>query len=109
MKVNGTEITFITDTYADMFHRKAVIAVKKKSGRYYGDITINIPCCSLDDGECFLGNDCPKLISEMVRCGYLEIVGQIKVNMSTYNIGRFTERFQREFGSETQEGERKAG
>lgn len=51
--------------------------------------------------ECFLGNDCPKLINEMVRCGYLEIVGQIKVNMSTYNIGRFSERFQREFGSET--------
>ena len=102
MKVNGTEITFITDTYADMFHRKAVIAVKKKSGRYYGDITINIPCYSL-------GNDCPKLISEMVKCGYLEIVGQIKVNMSTYNIGRFTERFQREFGSETQETEWKAG
>ena len=103
MKVNGTEITFITDTYADMFHRKAVIAVKKKSGRYYGDITINIPYYSLDDGECFLGNDCPKLISEMVKCGYLEIVDQIKVNMSTYNIGRFTERFQREFGSETYE------
>lgn len=53
MKVNGTEITFITDTYADMFRRKAVIAVKKKSGRYYGDITINIPYYSLDGVGCY--------------------------------------------------------
>ena len=39
MKVNGEEITeFEVTTYADMFHRKAVLAYTS-DGECYGDVT----------------------------------------------------------------------
>lgn len=63
----------------------------------YGDVTINFPKYSLDDGECFLSADCQNLINEMVKNGYLEITGQIKVNYGTYKIGKFTQKFADEF------------
>ena len=33
----------------------------------------------------------------MVKNGYLEITGQIKVNYGTYKIGKFTQKFADEF------------
>lgn len=96
MKVNGYEIEFEVTTYADMFQRKAVLA-KKSDGEYYGDVTINIPQYSLDEGESFLSADCPKLIAAMVETGYLEITDTVKVNYGTYKVGRFTQKFIDEF------------
>lgn len=62
MKVNGYNITdFVVTTYADMFHRKAVLAYTS-DGECYGDVTINIPQYSLDEEESFLSADCPNLI-----------------------------------------------
>lgn len=100
MKVNGYEITeFVVTTYADMFHRKAVIAYTS-DGECYGDVTINIPKYSLDEGESFLSADCPGLIDAMVKNGYLEITGDVRVNYGIYKIGRFTQKFIDEFESE---------
>ena len=97
MKVNGEEITeFEVTTYADMFHRKAVLAYTS-DGEYYGDVTINIPQYSLDDGESFLSADCPDLITAMVENEYLEITGKVKVNYGSYKVGRFTQKFIDEF------------
>ena len=45
IKVNDCEVSFVVDTYADMFHRKAVLAFVASSdekGELYGDVTINI-------------------------------------------------------------------
>lgn len=103
MKVNDYEVTFVVDTYADMFQRKAVIAVVAsgdEEGEYYGDVTINIPQYSLDEGESFLSADCPDLIDAMVKNGYLEITGDVRVNYGIYKIGRFTQKFIDEFESE---------
>lgn len=96
MKVNNKEIKFMVTTYADMFQRKAVLAYTEDGG-CYGDVTINIPQYSLDDDESFLSADCPALISEMVKNGYLEITDQIKVNYGTYKIGKSTQKFIDEF------------
>lgn len=103
MKVKDYDITFITDTYADMFQRKAVIAIVasgNEKGEIYGDVTINIPQYSLfeEDGEdAFLSADCPELIKVMIENGYLEIVREAKVNYGTYKVGRFTQKFVDEF------------
>ena len=92
MKVNGYNITdFVVTTYADMFHRKAVLAYTS-DGECYGDVTINIPQYSLDEGE-----DCPDLIDAMVENGYLEITDEVKVNYGTYKVGKFTQKFIDEF------------
>lgn len=97
MKVNGYNITeFVVTTYADMFQRKAVIAYTS-DGECYGDVTINIPQYSLDEGESFLSADCHDLIAEMVENGYLEITDEVKVNYGTYKVGKFTQKFIDEF------------
>ena len=96
MRVSDKQVKFLVETYADMFQRKAVIAYTS-DGEYYGDVTINFPKYSLDDGECFLSAECQNLINEMVKNGYLEITGQIKVNYGTYKIGKFTQKFADEF------------
>lgn len=97
MKVNGEKITkFEVTTYADMFHRKAVLAYTS-DGECYGDVTINIPELSLDKGESFLNSKSPNLIKAMVESGYLEITGEVKVNYGTYKIGKFTQKFIDEF------------
>lgn len=102
MKVNGEEITeFEVTTYADMFHRKAVLAYTSDGG-YYGDVTINIPQYSLNDGESFLSADCPNLIAAMVENGYLEITNEVKVNYGSYKVGRFTQKFIDEFENESE-------
>ena len=87
MKVNDYDITFITDTYADMFQRKAVIAIVA-SGNEKGEI---------DGEDAFLSADCPELIKAMIENGYLEIVREAKVNYGTYKVGRFTQKFVDEF------------
>ena len=100
MRVNNTDITFVVDTYADMFKSKAVLAYSasgEEEGELYGDVTINIPQYSLDEDECFLSADCPQLIKAMVKNGYLKIVDEIKVNLGTYKIGTFTQKFTDEF------------
>lgn len=97
MKVNRYNITdFVVTTYADMFHRKAVIAYTS-DGECYGYVTINIPQYSLDEEESFLSADCPNLIDAMVENGYLEITDEVKVNYGTYKIGKFTQKFIDEF------------
>ena len=97
MKVNGYEITeFEVTTYADMFHRKAVLAYTS-DGECYGDVTINIPQYSLDKGESFLNADFPELITAMVENGYLKIAGKVKVNHGSYKVGKFTQKFIDEF------------
>lgn len=97
MKVNRYNITdFVVTTYADMFHRKAVLAYTS-DGECYGDVTINIPQYSLDEGESFLSADCPDLIDAMVENGYLEITDEVKVNYGTYKVGKFTQKFIGEF------------
>lgn len=97
MKVNGYEITeFEVTTYADMFHRKAVLAYTS-DGECYGDVTINIPQYSLDKGESFLNADFPELITAMVKNGYLKIAGKVKVNHGSYKVGKFTQKFIDEF------------
>lgn len=97
MKVNGYAITeFEVTTYADIFHRKAVLAYTS-DGECYGDVTINIPQYSLDKGESFLNADCPELITAMVESGYLKIVGKVKVNHGSYKVGKFTQKFIDEF------------
>ena len=97
MVVNGYNITdFVVTTYADMFERKAVLAYTS-DGECYGDVTINIPQYSLDNGESFLSADCPDLIAAMVENGYLVITDEIKVNYGTYKIGKFTQKFEDEF------------
>lgn len=102
MKVNGYNITdFVVTTYADMFQRKAVLAYTS-DGEYYGDVTINIPQYSLDEGESFLSADCPDLIDVMVENGYLEITGKVKVNYGTYKVGKFTQKFIDEFENESE-------
>ena len=101
MKVNGYNITdFVVTTYADMFHRKAVIAYTS-DGECYGDVTINIPQYSLDERESFLSADCPDLIDAMVENGYLEITDEVKVNYGTYKVGKFTQKFIDEFERES--------
>lgn len=103
MQYHDMEIAFLIDTYADMFERRAVIAYCRENcgdWEMYGDITINIPQYSLEDDECFLSNDCTELIKEMVNQGYLKIVDSINVNMGRYNIGKFTEKFEKEFNTE---------
>lgn len=103
MKVNDYDITFVVDTYADMFERKAVLAIVAngdEKGELYGDVTINIPQYSLfeEDGEdAFLSADCPDLIDAMVENGYLEIVREAKVNYGTYKVGKFTQKFADDF------------
>ena len=96
MKVNDNEVTFVVGTYADMFNRKAVLAYTSE-GELYGDVTINLPKYSLESGESFLSADCPDLINEMVKEGYLELTDSIKINYATYKIGRFTQKFMDEF------------
>lgn len=97
MKVNGYDITkFVITTYTDMFERKAVLAYTS-NGECYGDVTINIPQYSLDEGESFLSADCPNLIDAMVENGYLEITDEVKVNYGIYKVGRFTQKFIDEF------------
>ena len=96
IKVNDCEISFVVTTYADMFQRKAVLAYTS-DGECYGDITINLPKYSLDDGESFLSADCPELIDAMVKNGYLEITDEVKVNYGIYKVGRFTQKFIDEF------------
>lgn len=44
-----------------------------------------------------LSADCPQLIEAMVKNGYLKIVDEIKVNLGTYKIGTFTQKFTDEF------------
>ena len=99
MKVNNYDVTFVTDTYADMFQRKAVLAfvVDKNRCEPYGIVTINIPQYSLEEGESFLSNDCPDLLNAMVKNGYLKITDSVKVNLATYKVGRFTQKFINEF------------
>ena len=97
MVVNRYNITdFVVTTYADMFQRKAVLAYTS-DGECYGDVTINILQYSLDEGESFLGADCPELIAAMVKNGYLEITDEVKVNYGTYKVGKFTQKFIDEF------------
>lgn len=102
MKVNDNEVTFVVGTYADMFNRKAVLAYTSE-GELYGDVTINLPKYSLESGESFLSADCPDLINEMVKEGYLELTDSIKINYATYKIGRFTQKFMDEFEKEDYE------
>lgn len=105
MKVNDYEVTFVVDTYADMFKRKVVLAIVAsgdEEGELYGDVTINIPQYSLNDGESFLNADCPELIVAMVENGYLEITDEVKVNYGTYKVGRFTQKFIDEFENESE-------
>ena len=105
IKVNDCEVSFVIDTYADMFHRKAVLAFVAsgdEKGELYGDVTINIPQYSLDEGESFLSADSPNLITEMVENGYLEITDEVKVNYGTYKVGRFTQKFIDEFENESE-------
>lgn len=97
MKIDDHNVTFKVTTYADMFKRKAVLAIEKETGELYGDVTINLPQYSLDDGESFLSADYPELIKTMVDNGYLEIVGDIQVSFGTYKIGKFTQKFADEF------------
>lgn len=97
MRVNDYEVTFKVTTYADMFQRKAVRAIEKETGELYGDVTINIPQYSLDEGESFLSNNSSELINAMVENNYLKIVDEIKVNMGIYKIGKFTKKFVDEF------------
>ena len=90
----------LVDAYADMFQRKAVLAFVAsgdEKGELYGDVTINIPQYSLDEGESFLSSDCPDLIDAMVKNGYLEITDSVKLNWGTYKIGKFTQKFADEF------------
>lgn len=68
---------FLVETYADMFQRKAVIAYTS-DGEYYGDVTINFPKYSLDDGECFLSADCQNLINEMVKTDTWKLQDRLK-------------------------------
>ena len=82
-----------------MVERKAVLAYTS-DGEYYGDVTINIPQYSLDEGESFLSADCPELIKAMVENGYIEITDEIRVNYGTYKVGKFTQKFVDEFESE---------
>ena len=45
IKENESEVSKLEDTYADMFHRKAVLAFVAsgdEKGELYGDVTINI-------------------------------------------------------------------
>lgn len=108
-KIDDYEVTFITDTYADMFQRKAVLAIVAsgdEEGELYGDVTINIPQYSLfkEDGEdAFLSNSCPELIDAMVKNGYLEIVREAKVNYGTYKVGKFTQKFADDFENESKQ------
>lgn len=44
----------------------------------YGDVTINFPKYSLDDGECFLSSDCPNLINEMVKTDTWKLQDRLK-------------------------------
>lgn len=44
----------------------------------YGDVTINFPKYSLDDGECFLSADCPNLINEMVKTDTWKLQDRLK-------------------------------
>lgn len=101
MKVDGYDITFLVDKYAeDTWQRKAVIAIVAsgdEEGEPYSDVTINIPQYSLDEGESFLSADCPDLIDAMVENGYLEITDEVKVNYGIYKVGRFTQKFIDEF------------
>lgn len=100
MKVNDYNVTFEVTTYADMFQRKAVLAIivdGEEKGELYGDVTINIPQYSLDEGESFISADCPELIDAMVENGYLEITDEVKVNYGTYKVGKFTQKFIDEF------------
>lgn len=100
MKINEYELTFEVDTYADMFQRKAVLAIVadgEDKGEFYGDVTINIPQYSLEEDESFLNADCPELITAMVKNGYLKITDEVKVNMGTYKVGKFTQKFIDEF------------
>lgn len=100
MKVKDYEVTFSVDTYADMFQRKAVIAIVsdgEEAGEIYGDVTVNIPQYSLDNGESFLSANCPELIKKMVVNGYLEIVDEVHVNFGRYKVGKFTQKFVDEF------------
>ena len=100
MKLDDYEVTFVVTTYADMFERQAVLAVIASGeckGELYGDVTINLPQYSLDEGESFLSADCPKLIKEMIAEGYLEIIDEIKVNYGSYKVGKFTQKFMDEF------------
>ena len=99
IKVNECEVSFVVTTYADMFERKAVLAYTS-DGECYGDVTINIPQYSLDEGESFLSADCPELIAAMVENGYLELTGEVKVNYGTYKIGKFTQKFTNEIENE---------
>lgn len=106
MKVNDYDVTFVVDTYADMFERKAVLAIVTNGDKeeLYGDVTINIPQYSLfeEDGEdAFLSADCPDLIDAMVENGYLEIVREAKVNYGTYKVGKFTQKFADDFEKES--------
>ena len=97
MKVNRYNITaFVVKTYADIFHRKAVIDYTS-DGECYGYVTINIPQYPLDEGESFLSAGCSDLIDAMVENGYLEITDEVKVNYGTYKVGKFTQKFIDEF------------
>ena len=96
MKVNNYEIIFVIDTYADELKRKAVLAYTT-DGKYYGDVTINIPFLKLNEDESFLSMDCPELINEMIKNGYLEITKQVMANYGIYSLGKFTQKFLDEF------------
>ena len=99
MIINGYNISeFVVTTYADMFERKAVLAYTS-DGEFYGDVTINIPSYFLYEGESFLSADCPDLIDAMVKNGYLIITNEVRVNLGTYKVGRFTQKFVDEFES----------
>lgn len=99
MRVDDYNVIFEVTTYADMFKRKAVLAIEKETGELYADVTINLPQYSLDEGESFLSADCPELIKAMIENGYLEIVGDIQVSFGRYKIGKFTQKFIDEFES----------
>lgn len=100
LKVNDREVTFVVDAYADMFEGKAVRAFEKETGDLYGEVTINFPQYSLDEGECFLSASSPDLINAMVKKGYLKITGKVKTKFGTYKIGKFTQKFVDEFEKE---------
>lgn len=103
LEFDGRKIAFLVSEYADMFHRKAVVAWDVDEDDLYAGVTINIPQYSLDDSECFLSADCPLLISEMEKRGLLKVTRKIKVNYGAYQVGVFTEKFKSEFEQEVAE------
>ena len=87
---DGTKITFVQDTYADMFQRLYIGAYTDEE--FYGDITINLPQLSLMEGEVFLSNDCEMLVKEMIEQNYLYPFGRVGYNMGSYLIAKVSQK-----------------